>query len=125
MIIDFWDKVAKNIPEWNLLMKGKVTASDLRNEYVHAHTNLLNALGMVGHVLIDNFPDDWHQKLKGLQKINWSRSNPTWNGNLILNGRMIKNKIGIINAANEILSKCNAGKHRIESGEQIECTVSV
>lgn len=125
LIIDFWDEVAKNIPEWNLLMKGKVTASDLRKEYVPAHTNLLNALGMVGHVLIANFSDDWHHKLKGLQKINWSRSNPIWNGNLILNGKMIKNKIGIINAANEILSKCNAEKHRIESGEQIECTISV
>ena len=41
MIISFWEEVAKNIPEWNLLMKGKVTASSLRENYVHAHTNLL------------------------------------------------------------------------------------
>lgn len=126
MIVSFWNEVARNIPEWNLLIKGKVTASSLRGNYVHAHTNLLNALGMTGRVLMDNFPDTWNQKLKGLQKIDWSRDNPVWDGSLILNGKMIKNKIGIINAANEILVYCGAKEHKIElEKQQIECKVSV
>ena len=126
MIISFWNEVARNIPEWNLLMKGKITASNLRESYVHAHTNLLNALGMAGRVLMNNFPDTWNQKLKGLQKIDWSRDNPIWDGNLILNGKMIKNKTGIINAANEILVCCDAKSHRISLEErQIECKICV
>ena len=103
---EFWNEMTKNIPEWQLLVQKRVTASELRKECVHSHTNLLNALGIVGNVLQNEYPSDWKQKLASLQNIDWSRSNPEWEGKLLLRGRMLKTKLGIELAANTILKKC-------------------
>ena len=106
MAKEFWNNIAKNIPEWQLLMQKRVSASELRNGYVHSHTNLLNAIGTVGNVLLNEYPSDWKQKLAHLQDIDWSRNNPEWEGKLLLKGRMLKSKLGIDLAANAILKKC-------------------
>lgn len=110
LAVDYWDRVSKNIPEWNLLIQKKVTPFELRQNYVHAHTNVLNALGMVGHVLITEFPDSWKEKLKGLQKIKWEKTDPVWEGKIINEGRMTKTRLGIKQAANEILRNCGYDK---------------
>ena len=103
---EFWDAVSKNIPEWNLLVEKKVTPHELRQNYVHAHTNILNALGLVGNILIKKFPKEWKQKLKGLQKIDWARDSKLWEGKVVVDGRMIKQKAGINKAAQIILKAC-------------------
>ncbi len=107
MITAFWQTVSKNIPEWQLLLQDKVSAYELRKEFVHTNTNVLNALGIAGHTMIEEFPDNWKEKLRGLKNINWSRGNPEWQGRLIVNGQMQKNSRGIELAANTILQKCN------------------
>jgi DNA sulfur modification protein DndB len=104
--VEFWNEVSKNIPEWNLMMQKKVTPYELRKGYVHAHTNVLIALGMAGHVLLTQFPDTWKQKLKGLQNIDWQRDSVLWEGKLMIQGKMLKNRIGIKKAADEILKAC-------------------
>lgn len=103
---EFWDTVSKNIPEWSLLVERKIVTSELRENYVHAHTNILNSLGMVGHVLTSKFPDTWKSQLKGLQKIDWARDSPIWEGKIMLDGKMLKQKAGIRKAANVILNEC-------------------
>ena len=40
----------------------------MRKEFVHGNTNTLNALGIVGRVLIRDYPENWKEKLKGLRK---------------------------------------------------------
>lgn len=110
LAVEFWDSVSKNIPEWQLLMQKRVTPAELRNEYVHAHTNILNAIGMVGHALTTEFPDTWKEKLKGFQKINWEKSSPIWEGKIVNEGRMTKTRLGIKQAGNEILSHCEVDK---------------
>ena len=103
---EFWNEMTKNIPEWQLLVQKRVTASELRKEYVHSHTNLLNAIGIVGNVLQNEYPSAWKQKLASLRNIDWSRNNPEWEGKLLIRGRMLKSKLGIELAANTILKKC-------------------
>ncbi|MCH7560719.1 MAG: DNA sulfur modification protein DndB [Thaumarchaeota archaeon] len=106
---EFWDEVSKNIPEWKNLVDEQVTAGELRKNYVNSHTNLLNALGMVGHILITYYPD-WKKYLKKLQKIDWSRNSSLWAGKIVLDGRMMKQKIGIKKAADVILHECGITK---------------
>ncbi len=103
---EFWNTVSKNIPEWNLLMEKKVSPFDLRREFVHSHTNILNALGIMGHVLTTEYPDTWKQKLKGLQKIDWARDSSIWEGKVVVDGRMLKQKSGLKKAADVILKEC-------------------
>lgn len=106
MISTFWDTVSKNIPEWQLLIQDKVSSFELRKEFVHTNTNVLNSLGIVGYILMREYPDTWKEKLRGLKNINWSRSNPDWQGRLIVNKQMVKNSRGVELAANTILQKC-------------------
>ena len=106
MITTFWQTVSNNIPEWQLLLQDKVSPHDLRKEFVHTNTNVLNALGIVGRTIMEEFPDTWKEKLRGLKNINWSRSNPEWQGRLIVNKQMVKNARGIELAANTIMQKC-------------------
>jgi DNA sulfur modification protein DndB len=106
LIIEFWNTVSKNIPEWQLLLTKDVVPSELRKNYVNTNTNLLNALGIAGRFLIKEFPDDWQDKLRSLKKIDWSREAPEWDGRLIINGQMQKQIIGIELAANIIMKKC-------------------
>ena len=106
IIKEFWTETARNMPEWQLLVQGKISASELRNGFVNAHTNLLNALGIFGNILIKEHPNDWKNKLGELKKINWSRDNEEWEGRLLQKGRMLKNKLGVELAVNTILKNC-------------------
>ena len=117
-IVEFWNTVSKNIPEWQLLLTKDVVPSELRKNYVNTNTNLLNALGIAGRFLIKEFPDDWQDKLRSLKKIDWSRDAPEWDGRLIINGQMQKQIIGIELAANIIMKKC--GLHLSAQRQKIE-----
>ena len=103
---EFWELVSKYIPEWGLLLEKKISAADMRKEFVHGNTNTLNALGIVGRILIRDHPENWREILKGLIGVNWTRNNSEWEGRLLLNGRMLKNALGVELAANTILQKC-------------------
>ena len=106
----FWREVATNIPEWNLLTQGKITPYELRQRYVHAHTNVLAAIGIAGHILLQYYPGSWTKMLRKLRRIDWSRDSPRWEGKLLIRGRMIKHKTGIKAAAAEILRECGVSK---------------
>ena len=101
--MEYWSRVSANIPEWNLLLQGKIKPYDLRKTYIHAHTNTLNALGLVGYVLTQH--NNWRERLKGLQKIDWRKNNPIWQDKVVMDGKMLKNRLGIKRAANMILEK--------------------
>jgi len=106
IIKEFWKIVSENIPEWQLLLKGDIVPSELRKNFVNTNTNLLNALGIAGRLLIKEYPSDWQNKLRHLKRIDWSRDAPEWDGRLIINGQMQRQAIGIELAANVIMKKC-------------------
>jgi DNA sulfur modification protein DndB len=109
LAIDFWDTVCNSMPDWQLLLdkNSKVTPAELREHYVHAYTNILNALGIAGHVLVTKYPD-WKKMLKKLSTIPWERTDPVWQGKIMIDNVMQKNKIGIKKASDYILLKCGS-----------------
>ena len=106
LVVSFWNTVAKNIPEWVLLMDKKVTPAELRGDFVHANTNMLESIALAGRHLIKNHPKEWKRKLSGLQKIDWSRTNPEWDGKIIIRGKMTKTKAGMNKAAKILIKYC-------------------
>ena len=106
MVKEFWEQVSKNMPEWQLLLDNKITPFELRKGFVNTNTNLLNALGITGNIILEQHPDNWKEKICGLKNTDWSRSNPEWEGRLMINGQMTKLAKGIELAANTILKKC-------------------
>lgn len=110
LVITFWNTVTKNIPEWLLLVDNKFTPSELRESYVHANTNMLEAIAIAGHTLIKKYPKNWKEKLAGLQKIDWGRTNPEWDGKILIRGKMTKTKAGMNNAAKILIKYCESIK---------------
>jgi DNA sulfur modification protein DndB len=98
---EFWTEITLNIPHWEQLINNKVLSSELRTEFVHAHGLALHALGIMGHTLIEQHPDDWKQQLLQLQQIDWSRSNEqVWEGRAMNNGRISKAQMNLTLTAN-------------------------
>ena len=107
--LEFWKAVSANIPEWVLLAERRVSPYELRREYVHANTNMLEAIGLAGHTLRKRHPDRWLQMLSALRTVDWARTNPEWDGKVIIRGKMTKTKAGMNNAAKIIVGHCEAG----------------
>ncbi|MFW9996514.1 MAG: DNA sulfur modification protein DndB [Candidatus Odinarchaeota archaeon] len=103
-VFDYWSAVTENITEWQSLLNGETTTQDLRKSYVHAHGVILSALAIVGRSLVTDFPD-WKNKLEKLCEIDWSRSNPEWEGRAFVNGRMAKAVKNIQLSANLIKTR--------------------
>jgi len=103
---EFWEAVAKAIPDWQLAARKKVSCAELRRDYIHAHGIALQALGIVGAALIAENPRGWKRKIASLQQIDWSRMNSeVWEGRALVNGRVSKAHTSVVLTAN-VLKKC-------------------
>lgn len=103
---EYWNTVAENIPDWQLLIRGDVASSSLRNDFIHAHGIALHALGLAGYALIEEYPDTWKEQLKILHEIDWARSNEkVWEGRAMINGRISKNQMNLALTTNYLKQK--------------------
>ncbi len=88
----FWEAIDVLIPEWGLVRKRKLSASEVRRQYLHTHGVALHALGRLGNTLLHDSldPEAWRPKLDPLGQIDWARSNSAWEGRAIIGGRVSK-----------------------------------
>jgi DNA sulfur modification protein DndB len=106
--VDFWENVAQQFPEWQLVREHKMTAGDVRKEFIHSHGITLQALAKIGHHLLQNNPKGWKRKLSKLKTVNWSRSNAElWEGRTLVGGRVTKSNQNVTLTVNAI-------KHHLE-----------
>ncbi|MEZ4706547.1 MAG: DNA sulfur modification protein DndB [Caldilineaceae bacterium] len=98
----YWTALGEIIPEWRLMIKRETSAADLRRDYVHSHGVALHALGLVGQSLLQAFPNQWQSYLQPLAQVNWSRTNPLWEGRAMIRGRMSKAGDNVLLTANAI-----------------------
>jgi DNA sulfur modification protein DndB len=91
LVRNYWEAVAEQIPTWGLVQQGQLSASEVREDYIHCHSIALQALGRAGNALIKLHPDDWRKRLIGLRQIDWSRHNSElWEGRALIGGRVSK-----------------------------------
>lgn len=79
----YWNTVSCYIPDWEKVLQRKVSAGEVRRDYVHCHGIAIAGLGRVGASLFSIYPETWDDPLGGLTKIDWSRSNPDWQGRIM------------------------------------------
>lgn len=104
LAIEYWNEVAKQIPDWNLVRERKATAAEMRREFIHSHGLALHVLGLVGATLLAAEPRRWRERLKRLNKVDWSRGNSSlWEGRALVGGRVSK-------AYSNVLLTCAAVK---------------
>lgn len=117
---EYWNAVAENIPDWQLLIRGDVSSSSLRNDFIHAHGIALHSLGILGLAIVSQYPDNWKERLTGLHEIDWSRSNPDWEGRAMNNGRISKSQMNLALTSNFIKLKMNIPLTKDEEQNEIK-----
>lgn len=100
---EFWEAVGAQIPEWLQVRDGKVSAGEIRREFIHCHAILLQALGRAGRALYESYPNDIQKRIQRLKGIDWSRRNAqTWEGRAMVGGKMSKSGQNVTLTCNEL-----------------------
>lgn len=79
----FWNAVSSYIPDWQQVLQRRVSASEIRRDYLHCHAIALAGLGIAGATLLSLYPESWQEHLEGLREIDWARSNVDWEGRIL------------------------------------------
>ena len=116
---DFWTEVAKHVTDWQLAKDRRISAADLRRDYIHAHTLALSAIGRAGNALLAKHPRDWKKRLARLVSLDWSRSNSElWEGRAMSMGRLSKRLVNVGLTANAV--KKHLGLELSDDDEALE-----
>lgn len=100
---EFWEGVGSQIPEWIYVREAKMTAGEVRRDFIHCHAIVLQALGRAGRALYGAHPQEVRKRLQRLRQIDWARSNAqVWEGRAMLGGAMSKSGQNVTLTSNEI-----------------------
>ena len=117
----YWQTVSENMPDWLRVMEGELSGEEMREQreqYVHSHGVILQALGRVGADLLAYQPTTWTTALKKLQKIDWARSNKEWEGRAMVHGRISKARTNVLLTSNLIKGRIGLALTEVESEEE-------
>jgi len=115
---EYWSEVSEQMPDWLRAKNRELSTADLRDNYIHAHGVMLQAMGIVGADLIVRPPQEWKEILKRLRDIDWSRANEAWEGRAMVHGRISKATTNVQLTAN--LIKCSIGVPLSTSEQELE-----
>jgi DNA sulfur modification protein DndB len=100
---EYWEGVGEQIPEWIYVREAKMTAGEVRRDFIHCHAIVLQALGRAGRSLYAQHPNELKKRLQRLRKVDWSRSNAkVWEGRAMVGGSMSKSGQNVTLTCNEI-----------------------
>lgn len=99
----YWAGIAHGFPEWELVHLRKLSAGELREDFIHSHGIVLHALAVVGNSLLGQPNTNWSAIGDRLGEINWRRDNAAlWEGRAMLGGRIQKSSQNVVLTANAI-----------------------
>lgn len=104
---DFWTILCDSIVEWQMVFDKKLSPRDLRANYIVGHGVFIEAVGLVGRYLLENYGEKWHEYIQQLGTLDYSRGNTTdWMGRAFSsNGRIQKTRDTVTLTANKIKEK--------------------
>jgi DNA sulfur modification protein DndB len=95
LAVSYWNAVSNFIPDWQLVLHKQVAAGEMRRNCVHCHSVVLESLGEVGAILLSVFPDRWEERLTALREVDWSFSNPDWEGEILAKGGISRSRASV------------------------------
>lgn len=96
-LINFWTYVVKYMKDWNEMDNGDLSKKELRESYISLRGVTLHAFGRLGCYLYHHPEYNLEESLKGLARIDWTRSNQEcWENRAITaDGKINRNEKGI------------------------------
>ncbi len=113
--VEFWQEVVTNMIDWQRAFRKEIVSVELRQNYIHAHGVMLQAMGQIGADLLTRHRNNWKTILQGLQAIDWSRNNADWEGRAMVQGRISKAHIHVTLTGNYIKHKLNIPLNPVEA----------
>lgn len=110
----FWEEVSLQMPDWIRAKDKELSTSELRDNYIHAHGVMLQAMGLVGAELIIRKESEWQKTISQLRSIDWSRANPEWEGRAMVHGRISKATTNVALTASLIKKKLGVPLSTVE-----------
>ncbi|MGI5485415.1 DNA sulfur modification protein DndB [Microtetraspora malaysiensis] len=100
----FWQAVDDLIPDWREVRRKTLSAAEVRKQDLHTHGIALHAIGLLGNTLLRESldPEEWKPRLSPLRDVDWSRTNPEWEGRAIIGGRVSKNHQNVVLTVNHL-----------------------
>lgn len=101
----FWQAVNDNLAEWQMVQNKQLSPSQFRQQYIHAHSIGLQALGLAGRDLLQQHPQGWQhylQKINGINRINWHKTATVWDNRALYHGKLVKASVNVRLTANVI-----------------------
>jgi DNA sulfur modification protein DndB len=99
----YWDTVSSNISEWQRVKESRLSAADVRRDFIHSHSVALQAIGAVGNHVLRQPKDTWNDALNPLRRLDWARSNArTWEGRAMVGGRISKTSNNVTLTINQL-----------------------
>ncbi|WP_071754716.1 DNA sulfur modification protein DndB [Burkholderia ubonensis] len=100
---EFWESIAAQIPEWAHVRESKMTAGEVRRDFIHSHAIVLQALGRAGRSLYQLSTTERVRRIRRLRDVDWSRGNTnTWEGRAMIGGAMAKSSRNVLLTSSEI-----------------------
>ena len=119
-LYSFWYSVTKHMLIWDELDNHEITKLDLRENYIASQSILIQAFGRIGNYCYINDLDP-EKYIKGIEKINWSRTSKQWYLRAIDDkGRIITNKKSAMLIANIIKKNIGLDLSEDELNAEIE-----
>lgn len=101
--LEFWETVAGLMDEWERVRRGELSAGEVRADFIHTRSVVLQALARSGRALIQRYPKQWQKKLRHLKELDWRRANSKlWEGRAMVGGQLSKAHQNVILTSNAI-----------------------
>lgn len=108
--VEFWCEVSRHIPDWHAARDRKLSAADLRRDFVHSHALALASLARAGNALLRLENRVWKSSLRKLASLDWARSNSAlWEGRAMSAGRLSKRNVNVTLTGNAIKQHLGLG----------------
>jgi DNA sulfur modification protein DndB len=103
---EFWEALAMNIPEWEMVVNGTITSSEVRQNFIHSHGIALQAFGRIGRAIISRPNAKFKSSLKVIKSMNWRKDNlEELEGRAMIGGRVSKSSNNVTLLTNLIKIK--------------------
>ena len=104
----FWIAVDKNIPDWENVRSGKMTAGALRAATISSHGVVLQAMGRAAAPLLASIRRFDPNHLLRWSTLDWSRGQSLWEGAAIMGGKVWKSSLAISRTSEILRNRLNS-----------------